>query len=122
MILFLGRTALVFAAVGIILPSASAADPAPAVQWRTDYNAARREAAEKNLPILMEITSDNCYHCRRLEATTLRDSNITATLQQHFLALRINGEEEQNLCRLLRVTAYPTLIIANSDGKIHATL
>ncbi|MGL4421589.1 MAG: tetratricopeptide repeat protein, partial [Gemmataceae bacterium] len=42
--------------------------------------------------------------------------------QQHFLALRINGEEEQNLCRLLRVTAYPTLIIANSEGKIHATL
>src|SRR5262249_48613332 len=42
---------------------APAADP---VNWRTDYNAARKEATEKGLPLFVVVGTDNCFYCRKL--------------------------------------------------------
>jgi tetratricopeptide (TPR) repeat protein len=88
------------------------------VQWRKDYNAARKEAAEKSRPIFLDIESDDCYHCRRLDAITFRDPAIVALLNERFIPLKIDGPREQALVQALRVNAYPTMVIAASDGKI----
>ncbi len=99
--------------------SAPAADP---IQWRTDYNTARKEAQEKGLPMLVSISTDECLYCRKMDATTFADANVAALLNGRFVPLKVDGNKETNLVQALRVQMYPTTVIAGADGKIHAFL
>jgi thioredoxin-like negative regulator of GroEL len=92
------------------------------VQWRTDYNAARREATEKGLPLFLDFGTEECYHCRRLDQTTFRDPAIVKLLNERFVPLRVDANREPALAQALRIQAYPTLVLAGHDGKILGTV
>jgi thioredoxin-like negative regulator of GroEL len=106
---------------GASLLTAGAAH-AQEVHWRTDYNVARKEAKEKGLPLVLDIGTDNCLWCRKLEETTFRDPVVAGTLTKHFVALKINAEREPALANHLRITQYPTVVLADADGKILGTM
>ena len=44
------------------------------VQWRHDYDAARKEALDKNRPLLVDFGTPNCFWCRQLDALRRADS------------------------------------------------
>ncbi len=96
-------------------------DP-PQVQWRTDYNSARREARERGRPLFLDIGSDNCVWCVKLDATTLRDPAVIALLNEQMVPLKVNGSRERTLVEALRIQAYPTLVLAHPDGKVFETV
>jgi len=100
--------------------------PAPGadkqVEWRADYDSARKEAVDKARPIFLEFHTDECYHCRRLEAGPFRDPAVIALLNERFIPLRVDGNKAPRLAQALRIQAYPTMIIAATDGKILAFL
>lgn len=108
---------LVTAAVLGAAPRLGAAEP---LIWRTDYNAARKEAAERGLPLFVVIGTDHCYYCKKLEAGPFRDPVVIAQLAENFIPLKIDAHKEPGLAKALRVQAYPTLVMAGADGKIHA--
>jgi thioredoxin-related protein len=108
---------LVTVAVLFAPGSALAAEP---VVWRTDYNAARREAAEKGLPLFLVVGTDNCFYCRKLEAGPFRDGSIAEQLAHNFIPLKVDANKEPNLASALKVQVYPTMVMAGADGKIHA--
>jgi tetratricopeptide (TPR) repeat protein len=108
---------LVTAAVLSFATNTLAADP---VTWRTDYNAARKEAAEKGLPVFLVIGSDDCFYCRKLEAGPFRNAAVVAQLTNNFIPLKIDASKDPNLAKALRVQLYPTMVLAGPDGKIHA--
>jgi thioredoxin-related protein len=91
------------------------------IQWRTDYNAARREAEVKNKPLVLDFGTENCYWCKRLDTTTFRDPAVMRLINASFIPLRIDAEQEANLTQLLRIQSYPTLVMAAADGKILCT-
>lgn len=112
------RAALfIFVIVAAATPTASAADP---VRWRTDYNSARKEAQEKGLPLFVDVGTDDCFYCRKLDTTTFRDPRVVSLLATGFVPLKIDANREANLARALKVQVYPTLVLAGADGKIHA--
>jgi thioredoxin-like negative regulator of GroEL len=88
--------------------------------WRTDYNAARKEAQEKGLPLLLVVGTEDCFYCRKLEATTMRDPVINGLIANGFIAVKLDANREPALAKALRVQVYPTMLLAGSDGKIHA--
>ncbi len=108
------------AAIGLVLGVLSAAPAAEptAVLWRTDYNAARKEAQEKGLPILVEVGSADCAYCRKQEATTFRDPGLVALLNSQFVPLRIDADREPGLVQALKIQVYPTTVLAAADGKV----
>jgi thioredoxin-like negative regulator of GroEL len=107
---------LVTAAVLTLPRTAPAADP---VVWRTDYVAARKEAAEKGLPLLVVVGTDNCFYCRKLEAGPCRSPAVVAQLTTNFIPLKIDASREPNLAKALRIQLYPTIVLAGPDGAIH---
>lgn len=109
-------TALSVAACAL---SSFAADP---ITWRTDYNAARKEAQEKNLPLLVDVQTEQCMYCRKMEASTFLDPGFVALVNGNFIPLKIDGNKDRELTVALRVQMYPTLVLAGPDGKIHAFL
>ena len=88
------------------------------ILWRADYNAARKEAVQKGLPLLVSITSDDCIFCRKQDATTFRDPSVVGLVNQHVIAVRVNGNLEPGFIQALQVQKYPTTVIAAPDGTI----
>jgi thioredoxin-related protein len=92
--------------------------PAQEVQWRYDYNAARKEAQEKSLPILIDFVTENCFWCRKLDGTTFREPGVVTALNERFVPLKVYADKDPALAEALRVQNYPTLVLAAPDGKI----
>ena len=104
--------------VAVWVPSTRADD----IPWRTDYNAARKEAEEKGLPLFVEVGTEACFYCRKLESGPFRDPTIRKLLEKEFIPLKIDANREPMLARALKVNLYPTMLLAGHDGKIHAFL
>jgi thioredoxin-related protein len=112
--------ALLGAAAALLFASAARGDDP--VRWRTDYNAARKEAAEAGKPLFLQIGSDDCVHCRRMEASTLRDPGVTGLLGSGYVPLKVDGRRDAGLVKALKVQVYPTTVLAGPDGTIHAVV
>jgi thioredoxin-related protein len=89
------------------------------VDWRSDYNAARKEAAEKGRPILLDFGYETCTFCRKLDATTFRDPEVIKRLNASFVPLRIDIEKDpRHLAEQLGLQKYPTVVFATPDGHV----
>jgi thioredoxin-like negative regulator of GroEL len=110
-------TAMVILAAGVLSWPAQRVG-AQEVPWRFDYAAARQEAREKNLPVLLDFGTANCLWCKKLDATTWRDPAVVRLVREYFIPLRIDGEKQAKLAQMLAIRSYPTLVFAAPDGKI----
>ena len=88
------------------------------LRWRTDYNAARKEALRSGLPILIDFGTADCFWCKKLDAVTFRDPRVANLMNQRFVLLKIDADRELHLANQLEIESYPTLILAESSGKI----
>ena len=105
-----------------VASSAVHAQEAGSVKWRTDYNSARKEAEAKNLPLLIDFVRPNCPPCDKMEHYTFKDARILAALNEKFVPLRINGQEETQLAASLQINLFPTIVLAGPSGRITQTL
>src|SRR5262245_57412036 len=103
----------------LALPSWAAAQE---VQWRYDYNAARKEAEKRGLPMMLDFGTENCHFCVKLDETTFKDPAVVRVLNERFIPLKIDAGKEPALAQMLQVHLYPTLILAGPDGKILNTI
>lgn len=92
------------------------------VKWRYDYNSARREAEQKNLPLVVDIGTENCFWCNKLDAITFHDPAVAEAINSKFIPLKVDAHRNAALSDALRIQAFPTVVLAASDGKILATL
>lgn len=92
------------------------------VQWRRDYNEARKEAQAKGRPLLLNFGTASCLWCDKLDATTFRDPGVVEALNERFIPLKIDADRHAALAEALRIQGYPTLVLASPDGKILDTL
>jgi thioredoxin-related protein len=108
---------LLFGCCLCVLPDRAAAQDST-IQWRHNYATARKEAKEKGRPLILEFGTSNCFWCRELDAKTLANPTIAKTINDHFIPLRIDGNLEPDLVNKLQIESYPTVILADADGKI----
>jgi len=92
------------------------------VKWRYDYNSARREAEQKNMPLVVDIGTENCFWCNKLDAITFHDPVVAEAINSKFIPLKVDAHRNAALSDALRIQAFPTVVLAASDGKILATL
>lgn len=95
---------------------------ATAIKWRHDYNSARMESQQKNLLLLIDFGTQNCFWCRKLDDTTFREPRIIAVMNEKFLPLKIDAGREASLASALGISSYPTLVVASPDGKVLGTM
>lgn len=88
------------------------------VQWRTNYDLARKEAREKNLPLVIDFGTEHCHYCRVLEKTTFRDPAVVSILRNQCVPVKVDGEKYKNLVKILKIEVYPTILFAAPTGKI----
>jgi thioredoxin-like negative regulator of GroEL len=88
------------------------------IQWRYDYNAARREAADKGRPLVIDFGTENCFWCKKLESITFHDPAVAGLLGDRFIPLKIDADHDAALAEKLHIQSYPTVVLASPDGKI----
>lgn len=118
----LGCTLLRAAAAAALLLACTNLSLSAEVMWRVDYGAARREAAEKNLPLMLDFNTDNCFWCTKYDTTTFRDPTVVGLLNERFIPLKIDSATNAALTDALRIQSFPTIVLAAPDGKILATI
>ena len=109
------KTIIAAGLAGLLLLCTDSLAAEKEVEWRMDYDAARKESTEKNKPLFLEFMTEECVHCRRLEAGPFRDAAVVALLNERFIPLRIDSNRSPKLVQALRIQAYPTMIIAATD-------
>jgi thioredoxin-like negative regulator of GroEL len=115
---------VLFAALFAAGADASAQESAAAteIRWRTDYAQAIKEAHEKNLPLVIDVGTTNCFWCKKLDETTFRDPRVIKSMNDWFIPLKINGEKDVTLVHQLKITSYPTVVLAGPDKRILDTI
>jgi thioredoxin-related protein len=104
--------------VGTAVFMTTSAAVADEIRWRHDYNAARREAQEKGLPLVLDFGTEACVWCKKLDESTFRNPKIVNILNQQFVAVKLDAEKNAHLTETLQIQSFPTLILAAPDGKI----
>lgn len=66
------------------------------IQWMTIEQA--EEACRKNpRKIVVDVYTDWCGWCKRMDAETFTDSSLAAYIGQKFYAVKLNAEDQNNL-------------------------
>lgn len=116
-------------------PSAQPVQPKP-VQEMSPESAAELSAMaaaglEQNKLLLCEFYADWSDPCKRMEETSLRNSQIRDVIDRNFVPVRITDRQKEtgknprlvsDLQKKFRVFAFPTLVIIGSDGEPVASL
>ncbi len=88
------------------------------VDWRPDYETARREATDKNRPLLIDFGTENCFWCKKLDAVTFRDDKVVKKLNAQFVAIKLDAGRYRELVKYLQIEAFPTMVFATPEGKL----
>lgn len=88
------------------------------VRWRTSLSAALSEAKKTNRLVMVDFYTDWCGYCKKLEAETYPDPQVSQLLGQ-VVPVKLNAEKEgMQAARTYRVTGFPTLLFMNSEGRV----
>src|SRR5262249_11272004 len=99
---------------------ALAALPAAAeeIHWRGDYRSAWQESRASGRPLLLDFGCDHCVWCPTTAAAPPGAPAVAALVNHDFVAYRVNADREPRLARALRVSSFPTIVIAGPDGTV----
>jgi thioredoxin-like negative regulator of GroEL len=109
-------------AAASILAVPSFANAQTDIRFRNDYNETRKEADQRGLPVVIYCTTDNCSWCLRLQRETFADPTVAKVMNERFVPLKVHAMQEPRLVEMLRIRAFPTIILAAPDGKILMTV
>jgi len=95
--------ALILSVAPAALPQQSKKLPAPgtAVEWVGDWDAALKEAAARNVPIVLTIHKDLCPRCKAMEEETLRNAKVVE-LSRSFVMVVAHKDTDHGSTEALR--------------------
>jgi thioredoxin-related protein len=98
------------------------------IQWR-DWNTGIRDAEASKRPMLVDVYTDWCGWCRRMDKDVYARPDVRDYLSKRFVTVRLDAEDEtaalyegrkysyRTLASRFRVTGYPTTIFLRPGGE-----
>lgn len=107
---------LCFSIAPSLVSRASAAEPAPASVWKTDFAAAQAEAKQLNRPLVVHFCAKWCGPCKRMEKEVLLSAQVLKTLEGGFVAVKVDVDQNPKLQTKYNISGLPTDIIFSPGG------
>ena len=97
--------------------------------WLTDFEAAKKEAAERQIPLLVNFSgSDWCGWCIRLEKEVFDKQEFIEYASENLVLFKADfprskelpektREQNAGLARKYGVQGFPTILLLDSEGK-----
>ncbi len=120
--------ALAVAASMIVVMSNADANPA-GVEWKS-ISQALEDAPKQNKLILLDVYTDWCGWCKRMDRDTYADSSIAAYLGERFISSKMNPEKDGKVSyeskefsngqfgQALGINSYPATAFFNEKGEL----
>src|SRR5512141_2575625 len=77
--------------LAVLLLGAVFARPAGAVEWK-HWNEGLQEARQSGKPVLVDVYTDWCGWCKRMDADVYAKPEVSGYLASHFVTVRLNAE------------------------------
>lgn len=87
------------------------------IKWLTNMETAMMEARRLGKPILMFFNHPGCAGSKKSASQTLKNYEVIAHVEQHFIPASFQTSEEQGLSVAYNVELTPTFILADEGGK-----
>lgn len=87
------------------------------IKWHTDLNSALQEAKNTNKSIFIDFYEDGCSYCKELNESTFSDPGVKQKLNQDYVTVQINTDQNPDLSSKYKIYVFPTLVILNSNGQ-----
>jgi len=97
------------------------------LQWYS-FEKGLAEAKKTNKKVLVDVYTNWCSWCKRMDAETYSNSGVATYLKEKYVVVKLNAESavkqtyqgkqftEQELASQFGVTGYPTTLFFTSDG------
>nr|WP_294858378.1 thioredoxin domain-containing protein [uncultured Fluviicola sp.] len=79
------------------------------------------EAKASGKLIFIDVHTSWCGPCKEMAKTTFTDGEVGKVFNKKFINLKIDAEEDTDgpmISKAYSVSAYPTLLFVNSEGKL----
>jgi len=109
--------------------TAAAAKQTETTPGFTTFENAFAQAKSTNKLVLVDVYTDWCVWCKRMDHDTYPDPKVQEMLAKYFTAAKLNAEStemrtfqgalhsEQQIASKWNVTGFPTLIFMTADGE-----
>jgi thiol:disulfide interchange protein len=90
------------------------------VEWGHDYDTALETAKKDKKLVMVDLYTDWCGWCKKLDKDTYSDKDVEAKLTKDFVAVKVNPEKSQRDAKLSHdfgTTGYPHIVFVDADGK-----
>jgi thiol:disulfide interchange protein len=104
--------------VGLVVAAVSVR--AEAVKWESDYDKAVAAAKKDSKLVLVDVYTDWCGWCKKLDRDVYADAKVIERLSKNFVAVKINPEKNSRAAQLAHqfgTHGYPHIVFVNGDGK-----
>ncbi|WP_417744126.1 thioredoxin family protein [Rosistilla oblonga] len=85
------------------------------------YDEGLAKAKAEGRPAMVFLTTTWCKWCKRMSATCLQDPEIRTLLEQNFVLVLVDGDQESAVKRKLKNTGYPHIVFISPDEQILAS-
>lgn len=119
-------------------PAATSTAPAPAGDGRLNWSEldpALAEAKRADKPLLVDVYTDWCGWCKRMDKTTYGNPEVRDYVARSFVTARVNAEDDRRRASYLgesrtyrqfadgfRISGYPTTVFLTPDGQLISVL
>ncbi len=100
-------------------PAKKVAAKTASVVWRTDFDAAMKEARRTRKPVFVDFYTDWCGACKVLDQTTYRDPKFVRA-SRDWVMVKVNAEKGARniqIAKQFKLEGYPTLLMLDGRGK-----
>lgn len=82
-----------------------------------DYEEGLKKAEKDSLHVAVFFKTTWCKYCKVMDSTTMKDQRIIDLLNQHFIAVKVDGDKRKDLSRSYGVKGYPETWFLKSNGE-----
>lgn len=82
---------------------------------------AKEEAQKSGKIIFIDCYTSWCGPCKQMAATSFKDEGVAKIYNEKFVNLKVDIEKDSDgpeLARMYKISAYPTLLYINSEGRL----
>lgn len=93
--------------------------------WEQNYDTALQKAQKEKKLVMVDVYTDWCGWCKRLDKDAYSNKDVTAKLTKEFISLKINpekGEQNAKLAKAFGTRGYPHIVFLDMTGKKFAEI